>query len=141
MPIKSFRGSIDNGDVQTIALHTNNGSQGYRIKKLDVVDTNPGAATKEVVMKVYSVPQSTVDGAVNFSDQTLLAVGVFAQSADSFNTYKSTVFDNVTFNQDIYVTCKDSQGVGGANYYIELELVRLDLTENTVATLKDIRNI
>ena len=27
------------------------------------------------------------------------------------------------------------------NYYIELEQVSLDLTENTVATLKDIRNI
>jgi len=27
------------------------------------------------------------------------------------------------------------------NYYIELEQVKLDLNENTVATLKDIRNI
>ena len=76
-----------------------------------------------------------------FSDQTIIAVGVYASSADSFNTYKSTVFDNVTINQDIFVTCKDSQGVGGANYYIELEQFRLDLGENTVATLKNIRNI
>ena len=27
------------------------------------------------------------------------------------------------------------------NYYVELEQMKLDLNENTVATLKDIRNI
>ena len=30
---------------------------------------------------------------------------------------------------------------GLVNYYIELEQMKLDLSENTVATLKDIRNI
>lgn len=141
--MKSFRAKIDNDAIDQISLHTNNGSVGYRMKKLDVVDTAPGVSTKEIVMKVYSIPQTTgsADGNVDFSDQTLLAVGVYASSADSFNTYKSTVFDNVTINQDIFVTCKDSQGVGGANYYIELEQFRLDLGENTVATLKNIRNI
>ena len=44
----------------------------------------------------------------------------------------------MTFNQDIYITCKSS---GNMNYYMELEQIKLDLNENTVATLKDIRNI
>jgi len=44
-------------------------------------------------------------------------------------------------NQDIYITHIDTNGAIPCNYYIELEQVKLDLSENTVATLKDIRNI
>ena len=56
--------------------------------------------------------------------------------------YIFPIFDNMTFNQDIYVTYKDDETAGKfINYYIELEQVKLDLNENTVATLKDIRNI
>ena len=47
----------------------------------------------------------------------------------------------MTFNQDIYVTHEDTVGSQPCNYYIELEVVKLALDENTVATLKDIRNI
>ena len=50
------------------------------------------------------------------------------------------VFDNEKFNQDIYVTCKDISDGEKCNYYIELEQSKLDLNEQTVATLKDIRN-
>jgi hypothetical protein len=46
----------------------------------------------------------------------------------------------MTFNQDIFITL-GSQSGASCNYYIELEQVKLDLNENTVATLKDIRNI
>ena len=46
------------------------------------------------------------------------------------------------FNQDIFVTCDTGSTSGeSCNYYIELEQIKLDLNENTVATLKDIRNI
>ena len=52
------------------------------------------------------------------------------------------VFDNMKFNQDIFVTNVDGGAENRAiNYYIELEQVKLRLDENTVATLKDIRNI
>ena len=49
------------------------------------------------------------------------------------------IFDKEIFNQDIYVTCASTDGP--INYYIELEQMRLDINENTVATLKDIRNL
>ena len=52
-----------------------------------------------------------------------------------------TVFDNITFNQDIYVTAVELAGGRPTNYHIELEQVKLDLNEQTVATLKDIRNV
>jgi len=51
------------------------------------------------------------------------------------------IFDKEIFNQDIYITHTEAAGSALAcNYYIELEQVKLDLSENTVATLKDIRN-
>ena len=52
------------------------------------------------------------------------------------------IFDNEKFNQDIFVTNVDVVGNSAPiNYYIELEQIKLSLDENTVATLKDIRNI
>ena len=53
------------------------------------------------------------------------------------------VFDNVIINQDIDITNidRDDSATQGVNYHIELEQVKLSLDENTVATLKDIRNI
>ncbi len=144
MTTKSFRAKIADSAVDIISLHTNNGSTGYRIKKLDIFPAAPGSSHYEAVIKVYSIPQTTVDGDVDFSDNTLLGVSHYV--ADHAKHYAAspiiTVFDNMTFNQDIYVTYK---GIDGAtsdmNYYIELEQVKLDLNENTVATLKDIRNI
>ena len=104
MPIKSFRGLLADDTQETIHLHTNTGSTGYRIVKFQVM--SPDANTNvEAVMKIYIV-----------------------------------TFDNEIFNQDIYVTNKGQDNPSPVNYYIELEVVKLDLNENTVATLKDIRN-
>ena len=50
-------------------------------------------------------------------------------------------FDGEIFNQDIFVTHVDTEGALECNYYIELEQMALDLNEQTVATLKDIRNV
>jgi hypothetical protein len=141
MPIKSFRGLMTTGDIVTIPLSTNKGSIGYIIKKFKVMSNTPGDADYENVFKIYSIPQTTATGSVDFSDNTLLGAAYEKEQANTTSPYEtSIVFDNMTFNQDIYVTL-----AGGAsdksNYYIELEQVKLDLNENTVATLKDIRNI
>jgi predicted component of type VI protein secretion system len=65
--------------------------------------------------------------------------------ADDKNTLGTTstviVFDNSIFNQDIYVTHSDTTGSQPANYYIELEQFPLDLSESTVVTLQNIRDI
>ena len=144
MTIKSFRGRIADGAIDTVHLHTNNGSVGYRIKKLELMPAELGDGAGEHVVKVYSIPQTTVDGKVDFSDQSLLAAGHIANSATTYSNYSGfpvIIFDNMTFNQDIFITHEDSQGSAKINYYIELEQIKLDLNENTVATLKDIRNI
>jgi len=141
--IVSFRGNIINGGLDTVPLSTNNGAIGYRIKSLRVIGSDPINNEDEGVIKIFSVPQTTATSTVNFSDQTLLAVGVWTSrsTSRSYPLNENVYFDNVTFNQDIYITCVESATGNALNYYIELEQMPLDLNENTVATLKDIRNI
>jgi hypothetical protein len=142
MAIKSFRGMMATDTIDTISLHTNTGSTGYRIKKLQTIQEDPGVQTEHVV-KIYTVAQTTVDDKINFSDNELLGVS-YLQSGPSASSStvanEVIIFDNITFNQDIYVTAKTITGSDEVNYYIELEQVKLSLDENTVATLKDIRN-
>jgi hypothetical protein len=147
MPIKSFRGLIANESVDQISLHTNNGSVGYKIVKLQLYPNKPGDEHYLSAVKVYSVPQpdpsvTPPDEVTDFNDQTLLAAAFFQDNSDkAYPADLDVVFDNMTFNQDIYITHKSKSGTPSINYYIELEQVKLDLGENTVATLKDIRNI
>ena len=140
--IKTFRGKIADGAQDTIILHTNTGATGYRIIKFQLFGANPGAAGYESVMKIYKIPQTTVDGAVDFSDQTLLAVSYLeGDGAPHYTDMLTTIFDREIFNQDIYITHFEVNGAVACNYYVELEQVKLDLNQNTVATLKDIRNV
>ena len=145
MPIKSFRGLIADEAIDTITLHTNDGSIGYRIVKFEVISQSPVDITAESVLQIYKVPQTvaSITPDIDFSNQTLLGVGVFTNNATASQnpTTMITIFDGEIFNQDIYITHKDKAGSTPCNYYIELEQIKLDLSENTVATLKDIRNI
>jgi len=139
--IKTFRGLIADANQDTIILHTNDGSMGYRIVKLEVIGSEPVGADAEYVIKIYKVeqPMPLVDSdVVDFSDNTLLAAGVWSNRDAPAKYYQATIFDQEIFNQDIYVTVDAS--AGSLNYYIELEQVKLDLNESSVATLKDIRN-
>ena len=140
--IKTFRGLIADGTQDIIVLHTNDGSMGYRIVKFEMMANKPGTETIESVIKIYKIEQSVIDNTVDFSDNTLLGAGYYSDSANENYGWKGTVsFDNEVFNQDIYVTHHETANSYGMNYYIELEQIKLDLSENTVATLKDIRNV
>ena len=144
MPIKSFKGLLANGGQETIVLHTNNGSTGYRIKKFQVIAQAPGDAAVDLVMKIHKIEQTTTPSTgatIDLSDNTLLAVAHYSAATATFSQDTTIIFDNEVFNQDIYVTLTDNDGNDSCNYYIELEQVKLSLDENTVATLKDIRNI
>ena len=142
--IKTFRGKVLSDAFDTIVLHTNDGSTGYKIVKFDVFPAVPDTS-HETLTKIYSVASTDVTTptiTADFSDQELLAAAwyTFEGSGSAEATgYLNVVFDNMVFNQDIYVTNKCGQG-RAMNYYIELEQVRLDMGANTVATLKDIRN-
>jgi len=127
----------------TIVLHTNDGSTGYRIVKLQVIGSEPGEEHLESTVKVYKVSQdgNPINNTIDFSDPTLLAA-IYYQDRQEL-TYVSSVdviFDREIFNQDIYVTHYETDGSAAPiNYYLELEQIELSDNENTVATLKDIR--
>tara|TARA_R110000824_G_scaffold345478_1_gene532136 strand:- start:511 stop:945 length:435 start_codon:yes stop_codon:yes gene_type:complete len=141
--IKSFRGQLQDGEFETIRLSTNNGMVGYAIKKFQLMPLIPGQFVQELVCKLYSVEQTAATGSVGFDDPTLLAAAVYSQHSDSWPTATTQIiFDSNPVNQDIFITLRDSQGAAGAqgsNYYVELEQFKLDLSEATVATLKDMR--
>jgi hypothetical protein len=146
MTLKTFRGLIADDTQDTIVLHTNNGSTGYRIKKFELFPYAPGGSgtNSEHTVQIWSVAQSTIDIVTDFSNQELLGAGMMAVSASGVAnpSILNVIFDNMTFNQDIYITHKESAASSEPiNYYIELEQIKLDLNENTVATLKDIRNV
>ena len=140
--IKTFRGLIADDGQDTIVLHTNDGSTGYRLVKFQIINKQPGTADYENVVKIYKNSQSSIDATVDFSDNTLLAVAYGSADATGQNNPATeiVIFDKEVFNQDIYVTNKAVSIGSSQNYYIELEQIKLDLNENTVATLKDIRN-
>ena len=147
MPIKSFRGKLADNDIERVFLHTNTGSNGYIIKKFQVMPGNPTADNMEATIKIYKIPQTAASNTIDFEDQTMLAAAYIENhdgtSAGFSNFTNAVIFDNEIFNQDIFITMAAGSGAGtdGVNYYFELEQIKLDLTENTVATLKDIRNI
>ena len=141
--IISFRGLIASGAQEKISLSTNKGLIGYKIHKFQLMWYQPGNASSESVVKVFKVEQDAVTALIDFDDNRLLGAAFSSidanarERADDF----TVVFDNEKFNQDIYVTHQDLIGSEPVNYYIELEQMKLDLSEQTVATLKDIRNI
>ncbi len=143
MPIKTFRGLLADDSQDTILLHTNDGSTGYRIVKFEIMPGAPGSATQESIVKVWKIEQTTITDTVDFSDNTMLAAGAYLNNNHAYagpSNAAAIIFENEIFNQDIYITHKDTSTGLTCNYYLELEQVKLDLNENTVATLKDIRN-
>jgi len=139
--IKSFRGIIADNAQDIISLHTNDGSTGYRIVKLQLISENPGQDTAEHVVKIYKTPQTSIDAIIDFSDNRLLGTAIyFGNSNPNYPQDTIIIFDGEVFNQDIYITHLEDNFNNPVNYYIELEQMSLDLNESTVATLKDIRN-
>ena len=97
--IKTFRGLLNNGAQERIRLQTLDGKQGYRIKKFEVMTKNPMSGTTEAVMKAYSISQSSIDAVVDFSEQTLLAVGIMLTT----EAQDMKIFDKGIVNQDIFI--------------------------------------
>jgi len=142
MTIKSFRGSLADGAQEEINLRTNDGKTGYRIVKFQLMHNEPGQHSAEHTVKIYSEKQTTtIDNAIDFSDHSLLAAGYILDNPDNaYPVGNVIIFDNVTFNQNIFVTHEDTVGSRLVNYYLELEQIKLNDNESTMATLQSIRS-
>lgn len=141
---KSYRGRLNDTEIETISLKTNNGKTGYRIKKFQGLPGLPGNDNFESVVKIYSIPQTTATNDMDFNDSTLLAALFYTSYGVGGANTDVVIFDNTTFNQDIFVTYNETGGGASGetfNFYIELEVVPLSDIEATMATLKDIRAI
>jgi len=140
MAIKSFRGQLVSGTQDKIRLRTKDGSIGYKIKTLEIMPHLWGGVTGEYTVKVYSMPGKTANAIINFEDQTLLAVAcqTYNTSANIAGDTPVVIFDNVIFNQDIFIVAFDNDS-NAVNYYLELEQIKLNDNESTMATLQSIR--
>ena len=140
MKIKTFKGKLADGGMDKIRLGTNTGLTGYKVRKLEIIPANPGGSAVEQVVKVYLQEPASVTGTVNFDNPLLLAVAYIAVHSDNVGIVTQIIsFDHVKFNQDIYITHSDEKDSQDCNYYLELEQVKLNVEEATVATLKDMR--
>ncbi len=140
MSTKTFRGRLADGGIETIRLSTNDGLTGYRILKFQVMPNDPTDNNQESISKIFTIEPSAATDTVDFTDGTLVGVAYW-KNADigNYSIDSVVIFDNVTFNQDIYISTKGDNAAVSMNYHIELEQVALNLNEATVATLKDMR--
>ena len=139
MPIRTFRGKIEKEQIRRIKLSSNTGMRGFKIKRFDCMPD--GFGNTEMVLQLFTVQPTAASAVIDFTNSTLIAAAMLSQSssAESNPEDRVIIFDNVTFNQDIYLTAAESSNADVINYHIELEQVQLDLNEATVATLKDMR--
>ena len=137
--IKTFRDKITNGEQQVIHLAGGDIDIGYKIHKLKLMTTDPGNASQDLVLKVYSVKQDSVPSTgatIDFSEDELVAAGYFSQATTDFSHRQTVIFDNEVFNQDLYVTFTDNDGSDPCNYLLELEEVKMKDPETAVVNYK-----
>ena len=139
--IKTYRGHLLNDGQDKINLKTNKGAIGYKIKNFQVM--GPDANTNvEHVVKIYKLFQSTVTTDIDFTDGDLLAAAIINDTNDPhYIPQPVVIFDQEIFNQDIYITSKGHDNTTDINYYLELEQIKLNENQSTVATLQSLRQI
>ena len=142
--IKSFRGLLADGALDTINLHTNDGKTGYRVVKFELILYDPAADHSENTISIWSTSAAAAAATqyIDFSDNAMLASGYIENGAGNTERQDITIiFDKEIFNQDIYITNSVGDVAStGINYYLELEQISLDMNEATVATLQSIRS-
>jgi hypothetical protein len=143
MKIKTFRGQLDMGVEEQIRLSTNDGLTGYKINKFQIMSSTPGVGNVELIAQIYKTEDvANINTTPDFSNNRLLAVVYYQDNqADHYAHSSQVIFDNEIFNQDIFINITDAGGYTvPANYYIELEQMKLDLNESTYITIKNIRS-
>jgi len=138
MVIKGYRGLLADAGQEKIRLTTTDGRTGYRIVKFQALSNYPRGNSPESVLKIYKTNQTVVDDIIEFTDSNLLSALFYEGNAnDYYITQVDVIFDREIFNQDIYITCKCSDGT--MNYYIELEQIKLSAAQAELLIVKDLR--
>jgi len=147
--IKTFRGLLADGGQDRIRLQTIKGKVGYKIIKYQIMPHAVGDNNdQEHVIIIWNKERTTTElgntstSRPNFTDSDLLAVAININDVStSLNYAESVIFDNVVFNQDIFISHRDiAGGAQACNYYLELEVIPLDDAGAEYTTLKDMRS-
>ena len=138
--IKTFRGLLADGAQDRIRLKTNKGNIGYRIVKFQGLEASANTNT-ESTMKIHKIKQTSIVDEIDFTDGDLLAAMVIIGVTSGAPEHQIVIFDSEIFNQDIYISVKGADYSASVNYYIELEQVKLNENESTMATLQSIRDV
>jgi hypothetical protein len=136
----SFKGKLDDGEIETITLHTINGKTGYRITKFQIFPETPNV-NQESLVCIFKKPQTAAASTVDFSDSTLLASGLYVARESNLTQDLEVVFDNEVVNQDIYITHTEGESTRAINYYMELEVMAISDIQSTQLTLKSLRSV
>lgn len=140
MPIKSFRGQLADGGIDTIRIATNNGLTGYKVHKFELFPSQPGAQPQESTVKIFTVPQTTATATVDFDkEQLLVAAYMGINDTAYYGPDIVTIFDNTVVNQNLTITHVETRGSIAINYHLELEQIKLGTDQAAVATLTDMR--
>jgi len=130
--VHSFKGQVENGGTPAnkwrakIRIQGPLGTIAYRITKFQIMDAAPGAAGTDLVVKIFREKPSSATGTVDFNDSELLAAAwISASSTVGTVGPQVVIFDNALFVRNIYLTGYDVTAAGTANYYIELEEVKV----------------
>jgi len=133
--VHSFRGLLGDGGQDEINLERQNVNLAYRIVKFQSLPASPFNTTQESVVKIYREQQSSIDGAVDFTDTDLLGSAIYKQhDTTNYMAYDSVIFDNTLFSRNIFVTGYDAASGESINYYLEIEEV--PVTASTLMQIK-----
>jgi len=132
--VHSFRGLLSDGGEDEINLERSNVNMAYRIVKFDIMGPDANSNIESTV-KVYREKQTSITVTVDFTETDLLAAALYNDTNDPhYMAGMITVFDNVLFSRNIYVTNKCGDNASSMNYYIEIEEVPV-----TAATLMQLK--
>ena len=127
--IHSFRGlltDVAGGNQEKIRIQGSVGAVAWRISKFEIMSASPMAVNGEHVVKVYREEQDSIVGTVDFTQNELLAVGIwFMNEGEQYPLSTQIIFDNALFSRNIWVSHIDINAAVSCNYYIELEEVKV----------------
>ena len=125
--VHSFRGLLGDGGQDEINLERQNANVAYRIVKFEIMPNSFTGSDRVHGVSVWREKQTSISTSAytpDFGDPDVLAIGIVAwDSTQPQLSGETTIFDNVLFSRDIYVTHTEESGGGSCNYYVELEEV------------------
>jgi len=129
--VHSFRGLLADGKQRKIRIQGSVGTIAWRITKFNLFPYQPGTTNHvEHIVQIWREQQATPSltaVTVDFAGDELLAAAYLSDDVNigSEPTSLIVTFDNALFVRNIYITHTEVNGSQPANYYIELEEVKV----------------